>query len=82
MGAMVSVCKHTPEDAAQCRPCSFVPDVGKGSWTTIYCTASYIEGDQVRIVHAYNRLTICEIEIFGMQIGNSCKFQNHVFFRD
>ena len=67
MGSLVSVCRNTPE--SPCLPCGIVPEVDKGSWTTIYCIASYIEGDRIVIMHAYNHLVICEIEIFGLQIG-------------
>ena len=67
MGAMVRVCKQV--SGGSCLPCGIVPEVDRGAWTTVYCTASYIEGDRVEIIHAYNRLVLCEIEIFGLQLG-------------
>ena len=66
-GAHVMICTFLKEGS--CLPCGFVNNAKGGKWTEIYCLGGWIEGNQVKVVHSYQRLQFCEIEIFGIETG-------------
>ena len=41
------------------------------AWESVYCTGNYIQGNQVKLIHSYDRLQFCEIQIFGQETGES-----------
>ena len=65
-GTSVFICKF-PDDAT-CLPCGFARDTSLGEWTTVHCTGGMIEGNQVKIVHSFGRLKLCEVEVYGKDL--------------
>ena len=61
------VCKDL--DDKSCLPCGVARETSPGKWTTIFCTGEKVEGNRLWVTHSYDRLQVCELEIYGMQIS-------------
>ena len=66
-GTFVFVCM-TPEEAS-CLPCGVAQKTSPGEWTTVHCTEGMIEGKHIKVKHSYEKLELCEIQLFGKTIG-------------
>ena len=66
-GTFVSVCTYGK--GGSCKPCGAAQKTDPSEWTSVYCTGSTIEGNQIRITHSYRRLKFCEVQVFGLEIG-------------
>ena len=67
-GLSVFVCQFPPTNRG-CRPCGFASSTQEENWTVVYCTGGMVEGNSLEIIHPYNNLKLCEVQIFGKQLG-------------
>ena len=63
-GIFVSVCRFPDET---CLPCGVIRMVSAGEWTSLYCDGGWLEGNQLKLEHSYERLQFCEINVFGIE---------------
>ena len=68
-GVAVFVCNF-PYDSS-CLPCGFASETANGGWSTVYCTGGMIEGNQLKLIHPFSRLQLCEVEIYGRDISSN-----------
>ena len=66
-GTLVFVC--TIGIVEKCFPCGPVRKEDPGSWATVHCTTGMIEGNQVRLINYYGTLSLCEVEVYGEDLG-------------
>ena len=66
-GTLVFVC--TIGIVEKCFPCGPVRKEDPGSWATVHCTTGMIEGNQVRLINYYGTLSLCEVEVYGGELG-------------
>ena len=53
----------------KCLPCGVAATTDPEKWASVYCTAGWVEGNQIKVTHSYEVLQFCEIQVFGQEFG-------------
>ena len=79
-GMQVYVCRF-PQN--KCYPCGVAARTGSEKWASVYCTGGWVEGNQIKVVHSYEVLQFCEIQVFGSELGKlSLFFVSRLVFKN